>query len=460
MRRNLLSSMILDDRTLYTFSYDADGRRTATYFNTVAGNSTWSALTTTSYDKSGRITRLSTALNSQPSNLVFDTSYCYSPFVTGVSCPTSSASTDTALLQYSTNNLNGTVSTYSYDKANRLTGATNVAGHNWGYSYDADGNRTSVTTDGATTQSLAYNSANQISSPGYAYDGAGNLTATPDGSTFSYNAAEQMTQATVAGTSSAYVYAGSGERELISAGSNQFVWGRDDQYGQPWLQSFNTSGFAQVYVERDGSGSPLGLYSSGNGIHYYVVPDNLGSVAAVVDSSGNVAASYSYDPYGGTVSANESGLNVPNIIRYGGGALEQNTGLSKFGQRYYNPALGAFTQRDTFVRLASPGNGNLYAYAGDSPVNYTDPTGALTGNGVIGIFVGAVIGVAGVLACPETAGAGCALAFVGGGIVAGAAIDQFLPFGGELPNPVPDWENQIWSATCGFGTDPTCYGFP
>jgi YD repeat-containing protein len=80
---NLLSTMTPTNGTLYTFSYDADGRRTATYFNTVAGNSTWSALTTTSYDKAGRLSRLSTALNSNPSNLVFDTSYCYSPFVAG-----------------------------------------------------------------------------------------------------------------------------------------------------------------------------------------------------------------------------------------------------------------------------------------------------------------------------------------------------------------------------------------
>ena len=73
-------------------------------------------------------------------------------------------------------------------------------------------------------------------------------------------------------------------------------------------------------------------------------------------------------PYGGTITAQETSLRVPNIVRYAGGALEQNTGLTKFGQRYYNPALGAFTQQDTFVKLANPGNGNLYAYAGDSPI--------------------------------------------------------------------------------------------
>ena len=32
---------------------------------------------------------------------------------------------------------------------------------------------------------------------------------------------------------------------------------------------------------------------------------------------------------------------MPNIIRNAGGALDQNKGLTKFGQRYYNSALGA-----------------------------------------------------------------------------------------------------------------------
>ena len=190
--RNLLSTMTASNGPLYTFGYDADGRRTATFFNTVTGNATWAARTLTSYDKSGRITRITTALNSTPSSLVFDTSYCYSPFVSGQSCPTTSSTTDSGLLRYSTNNVTGTVSVYSYEKANRLTRATNVAGHSDAYGYDADGNRTSVTTDGTTTQSLSYNSANQISSPGYSYDGAGNLTAAP-GAIYGYNAAEQMT---------------------------------------------------------------------------------------------------------------------------------------------------------------------------------------------------------------------------------------------------------------------------
>jgi len=84
---------------------------------------------------------------------------------------------------------------------------------------------------------------------------------------------------------------------------------------------------------------------------------------------------YSYDPYGGTATASESDLRVPNIVRYAGGALERNAGLTKFGLRYYNPALGAFTQQDTVVAFANPGNGNRYSYVGADPVNLTDPTG-------------------------------------------------------------------------------------
>jgi len=151
------------------------------------------------------------------------------------------------------------------------------------------------------------------------------------------------------------------------------VWGRNDQYGQPWLQSFNTGGISQVYAEHDGFGTPLGLHNAGN--DFYLVLDNLGSVVAVVNTAGTVVARYSYDPYGNAVSVDESGLSNPNIVRYTGGALDQTTGLTKLGQRYYAPALGAFTQQDANQLLANPQNGNLYAYAGDSPANFIDPTG-------------------------------------------------------------------------------------
>lgn len=210
---------------------------------------------------------------------------------------------------------------------------------------------------------------------------------------------------------SAHIYAGGGQRELTSAGSNQFVWGRNEQYGQPWLQSFNTGGQSQVFVERDSSGTPLGLHNAGN--DFYLVLDNLGSVVAVVSTSGTVVARYTYDPYGNAISVDESRLSQPNIIRYTGGALDQTTGLTKLGQRYYDPATGAFTQQDANQLLANPQNGNLYAYAGDSPASYIDPTGAFSFPdflGTIGIYAAGGAGIGTVAGC---VGAGVPTAVVG-----------------------------------------------
>ncbi len=78
------------------------------------------------------------------------------------------------------------------------------------------------------------------------------------GASYSYNAAEEMSQSTVNGTTTPHVYAGGTQRELTSAGSNQFVWGHNDQYGQPWLQSFNTGGQSQVMWSATALGGAAG----------------------------------------------------------------------------------------------------------------------------------------------------------------------------------------------------------
>lgn len=75
------------------------------------------------------------------------------------------------------------------------------------------GNRLSATTKdaaGATTssQALAFNAANQITTTGYAHDGAGDLPADPNG-TYDYNGAGLLVQSTkTSGASYAKTYAG------------------------------------------------------------------------------------------------------------------------------------------------------------------------------------------------------------------------------------------------------------
>ncbi|WP_344272375.1 hypothetical protein [Actinomadura napierensis] len=147
--RNLLASMTDGTGTQWLFKYDDDGNRTDTYFNYTSGPVAWSMHTVTSYDKSNRVTRVKTTGNSTSNPTISDLSYCYAKHVDGQGCSTATGD-DTGLRQWSTDNAVNKTSVYTYDKGNRLTKATGVNGHDYGYAYDDDGNRTSQTVDGTT----------------------------------------------------------------------------------------------------------------------------------------------------------------------------------------------------------------------------------------------------------------------------------------------------------------------
>ena len=77
-----------------------------------------------------------------------------------------------------------------------------------------------------------------------------------------------------------------------------------------------------------------------------------------------------------------------------------STGLYKFGIRYYDPAIGRWTQRDPVGgSLQETTKVNPYVYANDDPVNMTDPSGKDS----IGTFLGCL---------------GSAVGLVGGAITA------------------------------------------
>ena len=67
---------------------------------------------------------------------------------------------------------------------------------------------------------------------------------------------------------------------------------------------------------------------------------------ALTDSTGAVVNTYSYEPYGKTTSSTGT---TANPWRFGGsyGAYTENnnSGLLKIGQRFYDPSLGRWTVR-------------------------------------------------------------------------------------------------------------------
>ena len=92
--------------------------------------------------------------------------------------------------------------------------------------------------------------------------------------------------------------------------------------------------------------------------------DGLGSTSDLTDGSGNVTASYGYDVFG----AIRSHTGATTEWSFTG---EQNDpgGLEYLRARYYDSAIGRFLSKDPL-----PG-GNPYAYVGNNPVNFTDPSG-------------------------------------------------------------------------------------
>ena len=92
----------------------------------------------------------------------------------------------------------------------------------------------------------------------------------------------------------------------------------------------------------------------------------------------------------------------------------------KLGARYYDPAIGRFTQPDP-----SGAETNMYAYADANPINSSDPGGTISSGaavlgglevglgilGLVGIFTAEIeIVLASVVAAPETAGLSFVLA--------------------------------------------------
>ncbi|MGI8449301.1 MAG: RHS repeat-associated core domain-containing protein, partial [Streptosporangiaceae bacterium] len=425
---NQLTQLTDPAGNLWQFGYDADGRRTGTWFDTNTGETTWAAKMVTHYDLSGRISHIIAYRNSSYTNVVFDTSYCSSPYVSGQSCPTASASTDTALLRYATANQTSTVSQYTYDHGNRLKTATNVTGKNFSYGYDSNGNLTS----GAAAGSLSYNTQNQITTSGYGYDGAGQMTADNANGTLAYNDAGQLVSASNADTvgTENFTYAGTGQNQLLSDGTaTGITYGLSAQGGQPWIQSYTPAvSTSPNYVLHDQQGTPLGFDHNGN--VYFFITDNLGSVVDLVFTSGSTSATYNYDPYGHLISQSGGEENY-NLTRYTGGLADvayspsmniPGTDDTHLGDRWLNPKIGAFTQPDPQTQLDNPHNANAYPYAADNPTNYTDPTGQSLFGAVIGA-VGAVVFVLGIVALAVAAPpTGIALAATVGGIVFGEPV--------------------------------------
>lgn len=184
---------------------------------------------------------------------------------------------------------------------------------------------------------------------------------------------------------------------------------------------------------RDTDGLLIGLKDKA-GARYGAVTDHQGSVLALVDTAGNLAAEYTYAPYG-AVSATGPAA-AANPFRYLG-AYQLQRGHYLLGHRVYDSAYARFRSPDPTGQEPNP-----YNYAQGDPINNSDPTGASTAStqgSTIGGFIGTGIGISLVSTCAVTGGVGCiAAGAVMGGLLGGAGAALGPQIAGDGSREVAD----------------------
>lgn len=102
--------------------------------------------------------------------------------------------------------------------------------------------------------------------------------------------------------------------------------------------------------------------------------DIAGSPMLATDINGLQAWKETYRPYGDRLI--QSGASQGNDLWYTGKSHDEDTGLSYFGARYYDPTLGRFTAMDPVgVSVENLHSFNRYAYANNNPHRFNDPDG-------------------------------------------------------------------------------------
>lgn len=93
----------------------------------------------------------------------------------------------------------------------------------------------------------------------------------------------------------------------------------------------------------------------------------------MVGTDGALLDNYGYAPYG------RPDDELGNPYRFTGQRFDEETGLYYYKARYYAPKVGRFLSPDP---IGYADGLNLYAYVGNDPVNFIDPTGLLAERGL------------------------------------------------------------------------------
>ena len=290
-----------------------------------------------------------------------------------------------------------TTTTYVYDSANQLIRENNQAGnftHVW--AYDAGGNidyrkeypYTTATTLGTATKTVdySYDTSTNWKDRLVSYNGktltyestaSGKISGNilSDGTwTYNWQKGRQLASMTSGSTTWSFTYNADGLRTKRTNGSTTYNYIYNGDKLSQMTVGNNNLNFAY-----DASGTPLTV--TYNNTVYYYVTNIQGDVIAILNSSGSPVVTYTYDAWGKILSTSgsmASTLGSHNPLRYRSYVYDQESGLYYLQTRYYNPITGRFINADALITTGQGllGN-NMFAYCNNNPVLYSDFSGTI-----------------------------------------------------------------------------------
>jgi len=283
---------------------------------------------------------------------------------------------------------------YLHDASGQLTSADYATQTDEAYSYDANGNRQAAgLTVGPNNQVLA------DSTYTYQYDAEGNLTrrtetATGQYTQYTFDFRNRMVAATgfsAGGTvlqNVDFAYDVFDRRmtktvDVDGAGPLAPVTTHTVYDGQhAWADLDAAGNTVAGYLFGPSIDEIVARWSPASGTAWYIT-DQVGSVRSLLNATGTVINSISYDSFGNMVSFTDStGAAVSlldpqssSLLRFTftGREFDAELGFYYYRARYYDPQLGRFISQDPIAFAA--GDTNLYRYVGNSPLTFVDPSG-------------------------------------------------------------------------------------
>jgi RHS repeat-associated protein len=174
------------------------------------------------------------------------------------------------------------------------------------------------------------------------------------------------------------------------SGDESYSYGYDgannriDAFRNGTITKYVYDASGNLLAEADAGNTITRYYIYGQGLLAMVTPadelycyhfDAIGSTIAMTDDSQQVVNAYAYTPFG-IITNKQEAIAQPFTFVGQHGVMTEPNGVYYMRARYYDPQNGRFISQDPLG--FDGGDVNLYIYAANNPVLFSDPLGLWT----------------------------------------------------------------------------------